>query len=160
MSPTSEPASTKDSRNSKKAFTPHRSMFRFLIYPGKQLKYAYFHFLIVGLAVLIVNAAAYYKYSQLVQINTHVATQSLLYEYITFISLITIVTLVLVGVCTFFIVIIFLHRFVGPMLPLLRHLEALLAKDYSYRTFLRSDDEIKELGQKLNEVSEQLQKNR
>lgn len=133
-----------------------RSAFRFLIFPKKQLKYAFFHFLIVSLSVLIINFFSYLKFSKLLEINTNPATSQILSEYIYTLSVVTIITLVIMGVLTFLITIVFLHRFVGPLLPIIRHLDAILSGNYSHKTYLRSADELPEITQKLNEVSDYL----
>lgn len=136
----------------------HRSILRFLIFPKKQLKYALFHFLIVGLSVLSVNSFSYYKFTQLLDSTTNNMSQYLLAEYTQYISVISLITLAFMGATSFILVIIFLHRFVGPIKPLLRHLDCILSGNYSHRTHLRSEDEINEIAVKLNEVSEYLQK--
>jgi len=135
-----------------------RSMIRFLIFPKKQLKYAVFHFLTVSLSVLAVNSFSYYKFTQLLNVTTDNVSQYLLAEYTYYISVVSLITLCLMGSLSFLLVIIFLHRFVGPIKPLLRHLDFLLENNYSHRTHLRSEDEINELAVKLNEVSAHLEK--
>lgn len=136
--------------------TYSRSIFRFLIFPKKQLKYAFFYFLIVSVSVLIINAVSYNKFINLLELNTNIATHQVLSEYIYTLSLVTLATLVIMGVLTFLITIVFLHRFVGPLRPILNHLNAILAGNYLHKTSLRAGDEINEIAQKLNEVSDYL----
>jgi len=135
-----------------------RSLFRFLIFPKKQIKYAIFHFLTVSVSVLTVNSFSYYKFTQLLNVTTNNVAQYLLAEYTYYISVVSLITLCLMGSLSFFLVIIFLHRFVGPIKPLIRHLNCILQDNYTHRTHLRSEDEINELALKLNEVSEHLLK--
>jgi signal transduction histidine kinase len=133
-----------------------RSFTRFLLFPRKQLKYAYFHFLLIAISVLIINLVAYHKFATLVTNTTNNQMNEMLSEYTLSVSLVTLITLVVMGAFTFVIEIVFLHRFVGPLLPLIRHLNALLDGNTTYRTKLREGDEIQELADKLNQVSAML----
>lgn len=132
----------------------HRSILRFLIFPKKQLKYAFFYFLVVCISVLTINVASYYKFMSLLDVNTSISTQQFLAEYAYTLSFVTLATLVFMGILIFIITIIFLHRFVGPIRPILKHLEALRVGNYTHKTHLRFNDEINEVAQKLNELSD------
>ncbi len=135
-----------------------RSILRFLIFPKKQLKYAGMHFLIVSFSILAINAFSYYKFTQLLSSTDSSRLQFLLAEYTYFISTVSLATLCIMGFLSFFLVIVFLHRFVGPVKPLVRHLDCILQGDYTHRTYLRPEDEINEIALKLNTVSEHLLK--
>lgn len=135
-----------------------RSVARYLIFPKKQLKYAIFHFLIVSVSVLMVNSFSYFKFTQLLNATTNNVSQLLLAEYTYYISVVSLATLVIMGTISFLLVIVFLHRFVGPIKPLVRHLDEILRGNYQHRTHLRSEDEINEVALKLNDVSAYLEK--
>ncbi len=47
----------------------------------------------------------------------------------------------------------YVHRMVGPLVPLRRHLEAMKNGDFSVRTHLRSRDAFQELAEELNELT-------
>ena len=135
-----------------------RSLWRFLIYPKKQLKYAYFHFLTVCISVLIVNVVSYSKYTELVKNQTDLRANQFLLEYVESLSWVTLGTLSFMGLFSFLFVIVLLHRFVGPVIPLLRHLDAILAGNFQHKTKLRESDELLEIAEKLNQVSDVLAK--
>jgi signal transduction histidine kinase len=48
------------------------------------------------------------------------------------------------------------HRFYGPLVPILRTVQAMKKGDYSERIHLRSPDELKELARELNELCDVL----
>ncbi len=50
--------------------------------------------------------------------------------------------------------VLYTHRLVGPTVAFRRHLDAIEAGDYSYRTVLRKGDAFQEDATRLNEVSE------
>ncbi len=50
--------------------------------------------------------------------------------------------------------VLYTHRLVGPTVAFRRHLDAIEAGDYSYRTILRKGDAFQEVATRLNEVSE------
>lgn len=54
--------------------------------------------------------------------------------------------------------IVYTHRLVGPTIAFRRHLDAIEAGDYSFRTVLRKWDAFQEVATRLNEVSEFLEK--
>lgn len=53
--------------------------------------------------------------------------------------------------------ILYTHRLVGPTVAFRRHLDAIEAGDYTYRTVLRKYDAFQEVANRLNEVSEFLE---
>lgn len=137
---------------------PHsRSLLKFLLFPKKQLKYAFFHFLIVCSSVIVVNFFSYLKFRDLAQSSPNNTANLLLIDYVTYISKITLVTMAIMGPITFLLVIVFLHRFVGPVLPIQRHLDAILDGNFTHRSHKRSADEISEVVEKLNAVSNYLE---
>ena len=123
-----------DEQQSTPPFVHKRSFLRFLIFPKKQLKYAYYHFLIVGAAVTIINIVGYLEYSHLLKVSKDLYASQILTDYVSNFSMTTLIVMGLMGLLSFFTVIVFLHRFVGPLNPLLRHMNAILQEDYSYRT--------------------------
>lgn len=50
------------------------------------------------------------------------------------------------------------HRFLGPQVPMQRHIQSLIAGDYDSAIRLRKGDELQELASSLNELAEALQK--
>lgn len=60
-------------------------------------------------------------------------------------------------VSTIGISILYTHRLVGPTVAFRRHLDAIEAGDYTYRTILRKNDAFQEVAKRLNEVSEFLE---
>lgn len=136
-----------------------RSIFRFLLFPKKQIKYALFHFLLICISVSIVNFYSYAKYKELAQISQNNTTNLLLTEYVYSIIATTLFTMIAMGVLTFLLVIAFLHRFVGPILPILKHLDAILVGNYKHKTQSRPGDELNEVVEKLNSISQNLEDN-
>ncbi len=67
--------------------------------------------------------------------------------------------MIAMGVLTFLLVIAFLHRFVGPILPILKHLDAILVGNYKHKTQSRPGDELNEVVEKLNSISQNLEDN-
>jgi methyl-accepting chemotaxis protein len=53
--------------------------------------------------------------------------------------------------------ILYSHRFYGPLIPLLKQIEAIKSGDFSVRGRLRQSDEMKEVMTALNELAESLQ---
>lgn len=68
----------------------------------------------------------------------------------------TIWTLPLVGIATLTLTAIVLHRFIGPLVPIRRHIRNLTDGDYDARLQLRANDELFEVADHLNELSETL----
>jgi methyl-accepting chemotaxis protein len=58
---------------------------------------------------------------------------------------------------TIAISIIYTHRLIGPTVAFRRHLDAIEAGNFSYRTILRKSDAFQEVAKRLNEVSEMLE---
>lgn len=50
------------------------------------------------------------------------------------------------------------HRFLGPQVPMQRHVRALIDGDYGSQCHLRKGDELQELSESLNELAEALQR--
>ena len=50
------------------------------------------------------------------------------------------------------------QRYVGPLVPIRRHLGALKNGDYSARVRLRRNDSLQEIAQQLNELAESLER--
>lgn len=55
---------------------------------------------------------------------------------------------------------IYAHRVAGPMVPLERALDAMIAGDYSFRVRLRKSDEFQDLAKKINQLAESLESGR
>jgi HAMP domain-containing protein len=53
--------------------------------------------------------------------------------------------------------VVFSHRIFGPTVPIRRHIQKLIAGDYSSRIRLRSGDEFKALAAELNTLAEKLE---
>lgn len=49
------------------------------------------------------------------------------------------------------------HRFLGPQVPIRRHVKAMIEGDYASRCHVREKDELRELAGELNELAEVLQ---
>ncbi len=60
-------------------------------------------------------------------------------------------------VSTIAISVLYTHRLIGPTVAFRRHLDAIEAGDYTYRTVLRKGDAFQEVATRLNEVSEFLE---
>ena len=55
------------------------------------------------------------------------------------------------------VTVIYTHRFIGPVIPMLRHVKALQEGRYTHRVSLRSHDAFTELAEQLNKLAETLQ---
>jgi hypothetical protein len=54
--------------------------------------------------------------------------------------------------------ILYSHRILGPVVPIRRHIGRLFAKDFESRIHLRKNDELKDIAEDLNRLSEFLKK--
>jgi nitrogen fixation/metabolism regulation signal transduction histidine kinase len=144
-------------RNSK---SPRRQLLGYLAFPRKQIKYAYLQFLIVGISFSLVSIVAYLKYSRLASGSLDTYATTMLREYVVSLATMYLITMIVMGTFTFLVVIAVLHRFVGPINPLLRHLNSLLNDDFDQKTTLREGDELFELAEKLNQLSEKMKASR
>jgi signal transduction histidine kinase len=65
-----------------------------------------------------------------------------------------------IGICAVFILlniavaVWYTHRFVGPAVAFRRHIDALIAGNFSMKTILRRDDAFQEVADRLNELSD------
>ena len=57
------------------------------------------------------------------------------------------------GLGAMFLALRMTHRFLGPQVPMRRHVRAMIAGDYSSRCRIRHGDELQELAEDLNELA-------
>lgn len=126
----------------------------------KQFHYAALNIVALVLVILVINTIYIYKFSKTSDICTVMgdvgfASTS---EQLQFLTLGSLAAILLSGGACFIFAIILTHRFYGPMVPVLRHIEELRKGNYSSRIRLRQTDELQDLSEKLNALTEELEK--
>ena len=71
--------------------------------------------------------------------------------------LVVVVMALFVLLCMFFALMI-THRIYGPVIPINRHIEELIAGNFTHQTQLRKRDELQSIADNLNRLSQKLQK--
>lgn len=139
-----------------------RKLSNFAIAPNKQFRLA-FYTIMVGLFIFLsFFAFELWLLSSLITSLAPLAPEdsniyplladSLRWSWIGFFLVAALFSLVM-----FLGILVISHRFYGPMVALRRHLGALMKGEYSHRTHLRKNDELKEIAHDLNQLSEYLE---
>jgi methyl-accepting chemotaxis protein len=141
-----------------------RKARNFLIKPGIQLRLPLYvlllSFTFVLLAVLIGNLYFEQTYITLLQSTTQseyvqrlLARQTQEFKELAMLLLSGYVVLMVV------VMVVYTHRLIGPVIPVLRHVKALREGHYAHRISLRKNDAFSELADQLNQLAETLQNN-
>jgi methyl-accepting chemotaxis protein len=139
-----------------------RKARNFLLKPGIQLRLPLYvlllSFTFVLLAVLFGNLYFEQTYVTLLQTTTQseyvqrlLARQTQEFRELALLLLSGYVLLMVV------VTVIYTHRLIGPVIPMLRHVKALREGRYTHRVSLRKHDAFTELADELNELAETLQ---
>jgi nitrogen fixation/metabolism regulation signal transduction histidine kinase len=136
-----------------------RKFTNYFIRPKIQIKHALFAMIYSFLGLGLVQIFSYQKLNSL-QLTSEIGKEShqWLIEYAQYMFWIHLGTLFLIGIAAFVLSIITTHHFTGPLVPILRHIDALKNKNYEQRTHLRKSDDLTEIAAALNELSESLKK--
>jgi len=138
------------------SLNPQRKTKSYLLQPSRQLRLPlYLLGITVGFGALWIHSAA----SAIRELYTAVESaqpryfdamiQSQLHD-LALVSLLIALPYVLVTIA---VAVVHSHQYVGPAIPLRRHLEALKNGDYSSRVQLRRGDAFEEVAQDLNELA-------
>jgi methyl-accepting chemotaxis protein len=138
-----------------------RSLKNIMISPKRQIRMAS-TFALFGLTCLIVVSFLFASLAWNLVPKIIAASQagandgfdmSLFYPMLGFVAAICVVSTCF----TFAIAIAYGHRFYGPMVPMIRQIEAMKNGEFSKRGKLRDTDELKELMEALNDLASQLE---
>ena len=142
-----------------------RKARNFLLKPGIQLRLPLYilllSFTFALLAVLFGNLYFEQTYVTLLQSTTQseyvqrvLARQTQEFRLLAMLLLSGYVLLMIV------VTVVYTHRLIGPVIPMLRHVKALQEGRYSHRINLRRHDAFMELAEELNRLAETLQDSR
>lgn len=138
-----------------------RRWFFGLFNSRKQLIYGLVNIFVSLLLILIINSVSLYKFSELSQICSGLGGQvnsDAILSYLNYMRYASAIGVILTsGICFFFIVVM-THRFFGPLVPIIAHIERLKQGQFDSRVNLRPKDELHELSLSLNELAEELEK--
>jgi HAMP domain-containing protein len=147
------------------AMAAHRRQIANLVQkPTTQLKQTMSIFAFVVLATVVVQVVLVGAMQQAVADAAlqagidHARMQSVLGERLAGYSTRIVLGFPLLAVCAMFLALRLSHRYLGPQVPIRRHLSSLIAGDYSSRCQLRANDELWEISGDLNELAERLQR--
>jgi hypothetical protein len=126
----------------------------------KQLNYGFLNVFASVLVVLIINTLYLYKFSKTAELcgGDGGADPAILSDYFNVMIIGSLAAVVLSGGICFVFAILLTHRFLGPMVPIFRHIEMMKQGQFADRIKLREKDEMHELGEKLNELTAELEK--
>ncbi len=141
---------------------PVRSLSNILVEPKGQLRYA---FMLFGAGILMMITIVTYL---LLSFNKTIEALHALYQvdgavidHLQMSLYSTLVMVIIFGVVlaavTISIGIALSHRIFGPIIPLKRHVEALIAGQYESRVQLRKKDEFQDLATELNRLAAALE---
>lgn len=68
--------------------------------------------------------------------------------------------MLVIGILTLMLWLVYSHRIFGPMVPIRRQVEALKSGNYDFKINLRKNDEFKELANELNQLADLLKARR
>lgn len=136
-----------------------RKFTNYFIRPKIQIKHAVFAMIYSFLGIGLVQVFSYLKLSELQLISgAGKESHQWFMEYVQYMLWVHLGTLFLIGITAFTLSIITTHHFTGPIVPLLRHIDALKNKNFEHKTHLRKSDDLTEIATALNELSENLKK--
>lgn len=138
-----------------------RSLNRIFVSPRSQMKYSFFLFG-CGLTLMTIFFA-YFMFT----LNSTIKALSDVYQFDPEVTqtlqnsmlsavLMTIAFSTVLTIISFMAGILMSHRIFGPMVPIRRHLKALIEGDYSSRLTLRKKDEFQDVAEDLNELAKVL----
>jgi methyl-accepting chemotaxis protein len=137
-----------------------RRFWRILIQPGLQFRCSEYFTFIVLLVLVMVNGLAFFFLIEVANLGKSVAPGTEAALIITKAVNHQMWPLIAGGVVFVVACIVFgirmSHNISGPAYALGKHIDAILSGDYDHRTYLRKDDELKPLRDKLNRLSERL----
>ena len=140
-----------------------RKTKNFLLKPAFQLRLPVF-ILLLSLGFLLLALALgnlYFEQTFATMMATTSETeylQAIISEQTREFRYLTLLLLALYSVLVVVVSIIYTHRMIGPVLPIMRHVRALQEGLYSHRVRLRSHDAFQELAGELNELAAVLEK--
>lgn len=138
-----------------------RQYFRKLLpFPEKQIKYA--------LLICFVNMMSIVGLSLVTSINLlnfippemDEKTPAWINDFFIYNALATFAYFIFISFIIYLIMLVITSRFIGPLVRITRQIDAYHRGDFSYRLTLRKEDEINELSNQLNNLGEQLEKNK
>lgn len=128
----------------------------------KQFSYALLNVFFALFLILVINTLYLYKFSDVPDLCTDlggtVNSAALVQHLNTMIFGSILAVVATSGICFAFVVFL-THRFYGPLVPIHRHIEELKKGNFTSRLKVRKKDELQELCDQLNDLSEELQKN-
>lgn len=140
-----------------------RKTKNFLLKPAFQLRLPVF-ILLLSLGFLLLALALgnlYFEQTFATMMATTSETeylQAIINEQTREFRYLSLLLLALYSVLVVVVSVIYTHRLIGPVLPIMRHVRALQEGLYSHRVRLRSHDSFQELAGELNELAAVLEK--
>ncbi len=141
---------------------PKRRLSNYLLKPMLQSKIGLYFILISMLFSASVAAVFYYNFSDLFHSVLQLTdapqeVQAIIQHYWSSAQTWILICIVVYVAFTILLSIWYTHRFVGPAVAFLRHLNEINQGHYHYRTHLRRGDAFEELAKALNKSSEALE---
>ncbi|HWU42437.1 MAG TPA: HAMP domain-containing protein [Bdellovibrio sp.] len=133
-----------------------------MITNNKQFTYGLTNVFIALFIILIINTVYLYKFSQVPDICSEaggIINPTGIVNHMNFMIFGSVLAVVLAGGLCFVFALSLTHRFFGPMVPISRHLEELKKGNFQSRIKLRDKDELYDLSQQLNQLTEEFEKN-
>ncbi|HJO02746.1 MAG TPA: hypothetical protein QGG47_02090 [Acidobacteriota bacterium] len=136
-----------------------RRLRNYLLRPRQQFRYALALFFLTSIGAGLVQLASYLAVRQVIGRvlreagESAVALESAIDGAVRTELLRTIWTLPVLGIATLVFTAVVLHRFIGPLVPISRHLGKLIEGDYEAHSRLRAKDELVDVADRLNELS-------
>ncbi len=128
----------------------------------KQFSYGLLNVFFALFLILAINTIYLYKFTQIPDLCTDaggVLNPTGIVHHLNLMIAGSLLAVLMAGGLCFVFVIFLTHRFFGPMVPIARHVDELSKGNFSNRLRLRKKDEMHELGEKLNQLAAELEKN-
>ncbi len=135
-----------------------RKVFGFLSHPKIQLKYGFGFALFVSSTTMLINFifVRYFILQNLSSDYGSVKNLDVILEKLPLYSSLLIFLICFFSV--FFCLLFITHRFIGPAITIERVLGELHTGNYSNTIVLRNEDELKSIAEKVNQLSQELQR--
>ncbi len=139
-----------------------RRLRNYLLRPRLQFRYALAIFFLISIGTGLIQLLSYLSTRRLIglilnEAGTRPATLDPIIGFALRAELLRMVWLLpIFGIVALVFSAVFLHRFIGPLVPINRHIRKLTEGDYGARLQLRAGDELVEVAGGLNELSQTL----
>ncbi len=139
-----------------------RRLRNYLLRPRLQFRYALVFFFLASIGAGLAQLVSYLAVRRVLErILTEAGTSAAALAPVIDVAIRTellraVWILPILGIVALVLTVIVLHRFVGPLVPISRHIRRLAEGDYDAHSQLRAKDEFVEVADRLNKLSETL----